>query len=89
MSPGRGRPYSPEPVVIPSQPVIADVAAQSKLEAPRRASLLSSSASQSYTKLRFSPGSATAVPLEQLGTAGGCAGVNVAVEPSSGVMSSY
>ena len=74
-------------VVIPSQPVIALVAAQSNVAVPRRVSLASSNASQSCTRPRLSLGSVTAVPLAQVYAAGGWAGVKVAVEPSSGVMS--
>ena len=74
-------------VVMPSQLLTAVLVAQSSVAVPRNPSFAASSVSQSCTKPRLSLGVVTAVPLVHVGAAGGCAGVNVVVSPSPGVMS--
>ena len=77
------------PVVIPVQLLIAVPVLQFNVAVPRSVSFAASSASQSFTNPRLSPGLLITVPFVHVGAAGGCFGVNVVVCPSPGVMSSY
>ena len=62
---------------------------QSNVAVPRSVSLPSKSASQSCTKLRLVTWTRHRRTVGAVYTPGGCAGVKVAVDPSSGVMSPY
>ena len=73
--------------VIPSHDEMVVDAFQSNVAVPAKVACDSSSAPQSRTSPGFRRGSLTAGTLAQAGTGGGWDGVNVAVEPSSGVMS--
>ena len=75
------------PVVTPSQLAIAVAALQFNVPVPAKVDFAPSSSSQSRTSSRFSFGLAITVPFVHVGAAIGCAGVNVVVSPSPGVMS--